>query len=158
MVKLIDSRSIDPDRFINDDIAIASRLNELQEIEDSSNMLNSALFDKYFVLSEFEGYFEKLIRNISQLQQLPLNFWPVNGGRTTLVCGTLSQNNIFRVGNNWYPTCTSDYNFDITNVFVYWLCPINSSTGLVQIKSKRLIENTYLVRYNLRKHCISSWY
>ena len=58
MVKLIDSRSIDPERFINDDIAIASRLNELQEIEDSSNMLNSALFDKYFVLSEFEGYSE----------------------------------------------------------------------------------------------------
>ena len=58
MVKLIDSRSIDPERFINDDIAIASRLNELQEIEDSSNMLNSALFDKYFVLSEFAGYFE----------------------------------------------------------------------------------------------------
>ena len=58
MVKLIDSRSIDPERFINDDIAIASRLNELQEIEDSSNMLNSALFDKYFVLSEFEEYSE----------------------------------------------------------------------------------------------------
>ena len=58
MVKLIDSRSIDPERFINDDIAIASRLNELQEIEDSSNMLNSALFNKYFVLSEFEEYSE----------------------------------------------------------------------------------------------------
>ena len=56
MVKLIDSRSIDPERFINDDIAIASRLNELQDLDIGDSIINSALFDKYFVLSKFYRY------------------------------------------------------------------------------------------------------
>ena len=51
MVKLIDSRSIDPEGF-NDEFSLGLRLNKLEDIEDSSN-ITPEILEKYFVLSEF---------------------------------------------------------------------------------------------------------
>ena len=53
MVKLIDSRSIDPEGF-NDEKSLGLRLNKLEDIANSSNITS----EKYFVLSEFYQYFE----------------------------------------------------------------------------------------------------
>ena len=56
MVKLIDSRSIDPEGF-NDEKSLGLRLNKLEDIAYSSN-ITSETIEKYFVLSEFYQYFE----------------------------------------------------------------------------------------------------
>ena len=55
MVKLIDSRSIDPEGF-NDEKSLGLRLNKLEDIADSSN-ITPEILEKYFVLSEFYQYF-----------------------------------------------------------------------------------------------------
>ena len=56
MVKLIDSRSIDPEGF-NDEKSLGLRLNKLEDIADSSN-ITSEMIEKYFVLSQFYQYLE----------------------------------------------------------------------------------------------------
>ena len=55
MVKLIDSRSIDPEGF-NYEKSLGLRLNKLEDIADSSN-ITPEILEKYFVLSEFYQYF-----------------------------------------------------------------------------------------------------
>ena len=55
MVKLIDSRSIDPEGF-NDEKSLGLRLNKLEDIANSSN-ITPEILEKYFVLSEFYQYF-----------------------------------------------------------------------------------------------------
>ena len=55
MVKLIDSRSIDPEGF-NDEKSLGLRLNKLEDIADSSN-ITPEILEKYFVLSEYYQYF-----------------------------------------------------------------------------------------------------
>ena len=59
MVKLIDSRSIDPEGF-NDEKSLGLRLNKLEDIADSSN-ITPEILEKYFVLSEFYQYFGTVI-------------------------------------------------------------------------------------------------